>query len=174
MGAATSGQASIHVNASPEAVYDLISDMPRMGEWSPECYRCEWVDDDGPAVGTRFKGHNRIGPMRWSAGGRIAVADRGREFAFVTLYKDRREETRWHYRLEPNGGGTDVTESYEFVWAPWYIRFADLFLPRDRQLRRGMELTLQRIKLAAEGAANASTPTPLAALPGDDKTRCRR
>jgi hypothetical protein len=71
----------------------------------------------------------------------------------VTLYKGGREATRWQYRLEANGGGTDVTESYEFLWAPWYIRFADLFLPRDRQLRRGMEQILQPIKRAAEGAA---------------------
>lgn len=152
MSAATSGQASIHIEATPEAVYDLTSNMPRIGEWSPECYRCEWIGNARAAVGSEFKGYNRVGPLRWSARGRVTTAERGREFAFSTLYKGRQEETRWRYRLEANGDGSDVTESYEFVWAPWYIRFGDLFLPRDRQLRQGMELTLERIKRAAERA----------------------
>ncbi len=150
MGAATTGRTSIHIEAPPEAVYDLVSDMRRMGEWSPECYRCEWVRGYGPAEGAEFKGYNRVGPARWSAGGRVTAAERGREFAFVTLHKGRREETRWRYRFEAGGSGTDVTESYEFLWAPWHIRLADIFLPRDRQLRQGMEHTLQRIKRAAE------------------------
>ncbi len=151
MGAATSGQTSIHIEASPEAVYDLVSEMPRMGEWSPECCRCEWIDGDGSSVGAEFKGYNRAGPMRWTAEGRVIAAKRGDEFAFVTLYKGRREETRWRYRFEVSGAGTEVTESYQSVWAPWYIRLANLLLPRDRQLRQGMEQTLQRIKRAAEG-----------------------
>lgn len=150
MGAATSGRTSIHIEATPEAVYDLVSDMPRTGEWSPECYRCEWVHGDGPIVGAEFKGYNRAGPARWTARGQITAAERGREFAFVTLHKGR-EETRWQYRFASSTGGTDVSESYQFVWAPWYIRLADLFLPRDRQLQRGIEQTLQQIKNAAEG-----------------------
>jgi hypothetical protein len=43
-----------------------------------------------------------------------------------------------------------VTESYEFIWAPAYVRFADLFMPRDRQLHTGMRKTLARLKEAAE------------------------
>src|SRR5262249_57711513 len=62
MGKATSGQASIDIDAAPEAVYDLVSDLRRVGEWSPECYRCEWIQGDCPVVGAEFKGHNRIGP----------------------------------------------------------------------------------------------------------------
>lgn len=32
---ATEGQASVHIDAAPELVYDLVSDVTRMGEWSP-------------------------------------------------------------------------------------------------------------------------------------------
>ena len=38
------GQVQIHIEAQPEKVYALVSDVARMGEWSPECYRCEWMD----------------------------------------------------------------------------------------------------------------------------------
>lgn len=76
------------VAASPERIYELVADMPRMGEWSPECQRVEWTDGAvAPAAGARFIGHNRGGPgglIRWSRRGRVLVADPGREFAFVT------------------------------------------------------------------------------------------
>ena len=61
-----SGQATIEIAASPESVYDLIADITRMGEWSPECYRCEWAGElHEPVVGARFQGHNRMGLIKW-------------------------------------------------------------------------------------------------------------
>ncbi len=40
------------IDASPEQVYAAISDVTRMGEWSEECYACEWHEGfDGPVVG---------------------------------------------------------------------------------------------------------------------------
>lgn len=63
MTTATTGQARIEIDASPQRVYELVSDITRMGEWSPECYRCEWLDGATTAtVGARFRGHNRLGP----------------------------------------------------------------------------------------------------------------
>jgi hypothetical protein len=32
------GRASIDIAAPPDVIYDLIADITRMGEWSPECY----------------------------------------------------------------------------------------------------------------------------------------
>ncbi|MBJ7509613.1 MAG: SRPBCC family protein, partial [Ilumatobacteraceae bacterium] len=34
---------SKEVNATPQAVWALVSDLPRMGEWSPENQGGEWV-----------------------------------------------------------------------------------------------------------------------------------
>ena len=34
----------IVISTSPERIYDLVADLPRMGEWSPECERVEWAD----------------------------------------------------------------------------------------------------------------------------------
>jgi len=34
-------EASMDINASQEAVYALVSDLPRMGEWSPENIVCD-------------------------------------------------------------------------------------------------------------------------------------
>ncbi|HVF31896.1 MAG TPA: SRPBCC family protein [Acidimicrobiales bacterium] len=144
------GEATIHVEASPEAVYDLVSDVRRMGDWSPECVRAEWVDGaTGPAVGAKFKGHNQLGRfVRWSTTPEVTVAEPGREFAFRT------KETVWRYRLTPGAGGTgtDVTESFETVS---YGRAMQLIEPerkRRPQMVDGMQETLRRLKAAAESA----------------------
>ena len=54
------------VSASPERVYELVSDLPRMGEWSPENTGGKWVKGaTGPAVGALFEGTNRLGKKKW-------------------------------------------------------------------------------------------------------------
>jgi hypothetical protein len=148
------------IDGGPERIYDLISDMPRMGEWSPECERVEWTGGATVAAeGARFVGHNRGGPfrlMRWSRCGRVLAADRGREFAFATE-EGGRESTVWRYRFEPAEGGTRVTESYEVRWIPAWARMLDIPTNRHRELREAMGYTLGRLKTAAE-APGATRP----------------
>ncbi len=111
----TSGRVATNIDVSPEVLYDLVSDVRRMGEWSPECRRCEWIDGaTGPAVGARFKGSNSHGLARWSTTTKIVAAESGREFAFVTTHLGR-DMTRWSYRLEPASNGTVITESFEML-----------------------------------------------------------
>jgi hypothetical protein len=144
---------SVAIDASPEAVYDLIAEMTRMGEWSPECARVEWqADATGPSVGARFVGHNRGGPlnlMRWSRHGTVLTADRGREFAFATE-EGGREGTVWRYRFEPIEGGVRVTESYRVDWIPLWARIVDVPTNRAKELREAMRHTLGQLKTAAE------------------------
>src|SRR5579863_4291647 len=101
------------IDAPAQRIYELVSDMPRMGEWSPECLEVEWLDGaTGPARGATFIGHNKGGPgglMKWSRRGRVLVADPGREFVFVTE-EGGRPSTEWHFRFEPEDGATRVTE----------------------------------------------------------------
>jgi hypothetical protein len=77
-------EASINIQTSPEAVYDLVSDLPRMGEWSPENIGGEWQDGGSGQVGDRFLGHNRTRERSWSVPVMVTVAERGRCFEFVT------------------------------------------------------------------------------------------
>ena len=61
---------TLHIGASPNRVWELISDIPRMGEYSPEVFEAEWLGTaTGPAVGVRFRGHvkrNERGPTYWT------------------------------------------------------------------------------------------------------------
>jgi len=141
------------VNATAEHIYGLVADLPRMGQWSPECQAVEWEDGAcAPVEGARFVGHNRGGPrklMHWSRHGRVLVAEPGRQFAFVTE-EGGHESTVWRYRFEPVDGGTRVTESYEVKQIPAWARILDVPTNRHRELLEGMRHTLDRLKIAAE------------------------
>jgi len=150
----TEGSEETVINTIPERVYAMVADLPRMGEWSPECQRVDWLDGAaGPAVGARFVGHNRGGPrqiFRWSRHGCVLAADHGREFTFVTE-EGGRESTLWRYRFEALDGATRVTESYDVKWLPLWARIIDGPLNRRRELHDHMRRTLEQLKTAAEG-----------------------
>jgi len=147
---------SVVIEARGERIYELVAELPRMGDWSPECRQVAWLDGStGPVEGATFIGHNQGGPlglMKWSRHGRVLTADPGREFAFVTE-EGGRESTEWRYRLEPVEGGTRVTESYAVRWIPTWARIVDVPTNRARELREAMRHTLERLKAAAEATS---------------------
>ena len=151
----TTGEARLHVDAEPDVLYDMVSDVTRMGEWSPETIRCEWLDGaTGPEAGARFKGTNKRGMLRWSTKPEVVTADRGREFSFVT--KSVGPSTKWTYRFgAAAGGGTDLVESFETLDpASKPLLFVERrfmgITDRKADLESGMLRTLERIKAVAE------------------------
>jgi len=154
---ATRGDVDVTIDAPPEAVYALVSDVTRMGEWSPETVRCEWADGaTGPAVGARFKAQNRHGRMRWSNKPEVTAAEPGREFAF-SRKAPAGGEVVWRYSLLPEGAGTKLTESFEVIKRPpaavnWLVLRMLRTKDRNADLIDGMRTTLDRIKTAAEAS----------------------
>ena len=153
----TKAEVQVYVDAPPQLVYRVVSDVRRMGEWSPETIKCDWLEGaTGPAVGARFKGANKRGLITWSTKPTVVVADPGREFAF-----DVGTDTRWTYRFDPDGARTRLTESFEMLRdLRWYYALAERWLMRvkDRRadLERGMAVTLERIKHVVESEASES------------------
>jgi len=99
-----------HIAVPPDALYAMVSDITRTGEWSPENLGGRWVGKKiGPSVGARFRGSNRRGFRRWSTTCTVVAAETGRRFAFdvavagITV-------ARWSYEFVPDGTGTLVTE----------------------------------------------------------------
>ena len=133
----------------------MVSDLPRIGEWSPECERRRRgrATSPRPSRAPPSSGTTRWDPggrIRYSRHGRVLVADPGREFAFVTD-EGGRESTVWRYRFEPRGDGrTRVTEGYEVRWIPTWARILDVPTNRHKELLEGMRTTLERLKAAAE------------------------
>jgi hypothetical protein len=149
----TEDQVELVIEADAELLYEMVVDLPRIGEWSPECELVEWEGDVTlPVEGTTFNGHNAVGPgrrIRYSRHGRVLVAERGKEFTFVTDEAGR-ESTLWRYRFEPTANGTRVTEGYEVRWIPAWARIIDVPLNRHKELLENMRTTLERLKVAAE------------------------
>jgi hypothetical protein len=149
----TSDHVEIEISADAETLYRMVSDLPRTGEWSPECTGVEWEGDvDTPIAGTTFIGHSAVGPgrrIRWSRHGRVLVADPGREFAFITE-EGGRESTVWRYQFAAVERGTRVTESYEVRWIPVWARIVDVPSNRHKGLLANMRTTLERLRDAAE------------------------
>jgi dimethylaniline monooxygenase (N-oxide forming) len=148
-----SDQVSLHVEAPPERVYDIVTDIAQMGRLSPECVGGRWLGGaDGPAVGARFKGTNKRGFARWSTTNEVVEAEPGRSFSFET----QQSGYRWTYRMEPDGTGTRVTESrVPFKDRPLVAKvFTQVLLGGEDghtdELRDGMRQTLERVKALAE------------------------
>ena len=151
--------ASVTVAAPPGDLWDMVSDVTRMGEWSPECYSCRWIGKKRePVVGARFIGFNKRGWARWATTNEVIEADRGVAFAFRT----RETGVVWGYRFaadpEASDGATVATESRDISGArTWLVRLAGPFVggmdSHADELREGMRQTLERIKAAAEAPA---------------------
>jgi hypothetical protein len=145
---------SVTIASTPENLYAMISDVTRMGEWSPVCKAC-WWDDDARGVGAWFTGRNITEERTWETRSMVVADEPGREFAFAV----NGDRTRWGYTFEPVDGGTLVTESWEILPAaePTYAeRFGDQaeaeIAKRAASAHEGMRATLATLKNVAESA----------------------
>jgi uncharacterized protein YndB with AHSA1/START domain len=148
-----SAEASAHVAASPERVYALVADLPRMGEWSPENRANRWIGGaTGAAPGAKFRGANRSGFRRWSTTCTVLVADSGRLLSWESKFYGL-PLAQWTYRFQPDGqGGTLVTETVEDRRSTWMRAMQPVTGVKDRSAHNQatMEITLERLKAAAE------------------------
>jgi len=153
------------INAPPQVVWSLVSDLERMSEWSPEVYAIDWLDGaTGAAKGATFVGKNRIGMIRWRMRVRIIEFEPSRRLVFATQ-EHNADQTRWSFNIEPIGNGSRLTERFEVVGRISLI--GRTLFPETRrkpQLIEACHLTLSRLKIAAE--AKRDTPCP-ATAPGE-------
>jgi hypothetical protein len=147
------GSVTVSMAAPTDKIWNLIADVRNTGKFSPEVMEAEWLDGaTGPALGNRFRGHvkrNEIGPTYWTTC-EVTACDPGREFGFAVLLGDK-PVNNWHYRLEPTGGGTEVTESFRLSSSVAMTLFS-MFGGQLRKRRniRDMRKTLERIKAVVE------------------------
>jgi len=150
-------QESVTVKAPAEALYDLVSDITRTGEWSPVCTAC-WWDDEGSAgqVGAWFTGRNELPHRSWETRSQVVAAERGREFAWLVGGRF----VRWGFTLTPADGGTVLSETWEFLpegIAMFEEKYGDVadaqIADRTQQALAGIPKTLAAIKRIAESIA---------------------
>ena len=140
------------VHAPAAEVYRVVADVTSTGRRSNECLRAEWLDGARePAVGARFRGHNRFRLARWSRVCEVVEAHPGQVFAFRTVPErwdpTRRDSTTWRYDLEADGARTLVRHSYEMTLPPLRPMKAlyGVLLPHHRDMRPAMQHTLDAV-----------------------------
>lgn len=144
---------SIVVARTADDVYGLVADITRMGEYSPFCKACWWDEGEGPRVGAHFTGRNELPGRTYETRSEVVAADPGREFAFQL----EGGIARWGYTFAAVDGGTEVTESWNFLPAGEEL-FAGHFgddapaeiADRYEKAVSGIPETLAAIKRAAE------------------------
>lgn len=147
------GHVTVEMDAAVDVVWALVSDITRIGEFSPETFEAEWLDGaTGPAVGNRFRGHvkrNQKGPVYWSDC-IVTECDPEHIFGFSVMVKGK-AINNWRYELEPNGDSTVVTESFRLeATLANKIYWAVAGSRRMKTNINGMRATLERIKAVVE------------------------
>jgi uncharacterized protein YndB with AHSA1/START domain len=137
------------VDAPPTAVWEVVGDPRRTGDWSHECHEVVFVDGSvEPAVGARFRGRNQVGRAGWTRTSEIVGYQPGREISWRTVptavYRD---STIWTITVEPSGdGGTRLTQHYEVVRLSAVMdRLFYLLAPAHRDRHDALEADLRRI-----------------------------
>ena len=152
-------EVDIRVEASPGRVWELVTDLARVGEWSPEYQGGAWHEGaDGPAVGAWFKGRNKRGDREWESDSVVVESVAAQTFAWSVSSPDNPAAT-WRFDLQPDGSGTQVRHHVRLGPGPSGLtariaerpdREEDIVSARCAEVRRNMQATLEGLKTAAE------------------------
>lgn len=140
---------------------ELVSDIELMPTMSQELQSVEWLDGASePAVGAKFIGrskHESLG--EWATTSHVIECEPQRVFAWAV--EDPANPTAiWRFRLEPENGGTELSEWMQMGPARSGLSFAIDRMPekeqkivfvRMREFEQNMAATLAHIKKLAEG-----------------------
>lgn len=162
---------TVRIGASPALVWSLVTDLPRMGEFSPENAGGRWIGGaTGPALGARFRGVNENGSLHWWTRVRVVEFEPERLFTFDVRSPFGVRVSRWSYELRPAADGCELTEHWYRV-GNWFVR--TLLGPKvtGQSDRPGfnagsIEHTLALVKACAEGIAHGSTREEFMAAQG--------
>ncbi len=150
------GRVVVEVDAPVDAVWRVVSDVTRTGEWSHECQTAQWLGGARSAApGVRFRGRNRAGWVRWGRVCEIVTADEPHEISWRTmptvLYPD---STVWRLRLEPSGDRTRIIQEFEVVRAPKVLdHLYAAVIPAHRDRTAGLTADLERIGRVAKSSS---------------------
>ncbi|GAB08379.1 hypothetical protein GOARA_010_00020 [Gordonia araii NBRC 100433] len=149
-------EASTEIAASPETVWSIVSDLRRMGEWSPQC-RKMFIRGNPVGVGTRTINVNRRGPLVWPTRSKIVRFEPNKAIAWRVADN----HTVWTYEITPKGDGVVLTErrdapggqvtAISSTLVNAFMGGRDGF---EAELREGMAESLGKIKRAAEAATS--------------------
>ncbi|HEV3212698.1 MAG TPA: SRPBCC family protein [Acidimicrobiales bacterium] len=102
------GEVSVGVAVSPEALWPLVSDPAVPARFSDELVEAHFVDGDGPRVGAEIEGHNANGDVTWTTHSTVVECVEPTRFRWATGGADEPSAT-WSLEVEPAVGGATLT-----------------------------------------------------------------
>ncbi|MGW4485707.1 SRPBCC family protein [Amycolatopsis sp. NPDC004368] len=155
-------EAATWIDGAPEAVWPFVSDVRHMPEMSAELQRVEWLGGaTGPKLGGSFVGHSKHDALgEWSTTSFIVECEEPRVFAWAVEDPENPTAT-WRFTLEPENGGTKLTQWMQMGPARSGLSFAIDRMPdkeqkivfvRMRQFENAMIATVAAIKDRVEAA----------------------
>jgi hypothetical protein len=153
------------ISCAPDVLWDLITSVERIGEFSPECAEAWWVDGfPAHVVGGRFEGRSRVesegDTYEWTRPCDVVAYDPPRHFAYTVGDRyDGTPATRWTFRITPVDTGCVVEQTFEHLpdglsGARLQAEQVDdaeaLIAERRTMLRDGMTRTMERIRTVLE------------------------
>jgi uncharacterized protein YndB with AHSA1/START domain len=153
-------ESSTWIDADPQRVWSLVSDIELMPTLSNELQAVEWLDGaTGPRIGARFVGHNEHDAFgQWSTTSQVIACDESREFAWAVGDPDYPSAT-WRFRLTPRDGGTTLTYGTQMGPGQSGLSMAIEAMPdkeqkivfvRLREFESAIDKTLAALKRLAE------------------------
>jgi hypothetical protein len=144
--------ADITVDAHPNTLYSLITDLPTLAELAEETTAMRWTKGDSVRPGAVFKGTNRNGNRSWTTTCTVTEAEPGRVFAW-DVRSGIIPISHWRYEFTPGENNCRVTESTWDRRPGWFrgIGARATGVPdRDSANADHIRMTLQRLKARAE------------------------
>ncbi|MBT0567012.1 SRPBCC family protein [Williamsia sp. CHRR-6] len=145
-------EASTDINAGPAQVWAIISDLKRMGEWSPQCRKVIVVGGE-VKQGARTINVNRRGLLTWPTTATVVTFAPEKAIAFRIT----ENRTVWSYEITPTPTGVRLTERREAAGGKTTALSSFLVSKAlggndsfEAELQEGMRETLVKIKAAAE------------------------
>lgn len=100
-------------------MWDLITDVERIGQWSPETVGAAWHDGAGPRPGDRFTGRNRYADGTViNVSCVITEAEQPSRFAWDVLDDAGRPGSSWRYELRDGAEPGTTVVNHSFTHGP--------------------------------------------------------
>ena len=163
--------ASVDVACDPVTAWRLVTDVHRIGEFSPECVNAEWIDgSSGPVVGARFEGTNRmvVNPEKgddyvWIRPCTVTASSCPDRFSYTVGDRfDGTPATEWDFFIDATPTGCRITQQFRHLPRGLSgirgladaepVRAEEIVGDRTRDLNTGITATLDRMKAALEDA----------------------
>jgi len=142
--------ASVQVAASAAAVWEAVSDLTRMPEWSPELRRVVVLGTPKQGEGTKLLGINRRGWAVWPTTSTVVRFEPRKAVAWRT----RESGATWTYELDESASGTRLSGRRDLTGFTVGTRVMAPLIGgaegHDAELADGIRTTLDRIKATVE------------------------